>query len=190
MTPSKLFKLNLQYYKYFLLTCLLSLLVGFFVTTKYSIKITNKYEIMITEDINTKYLVDKIYTAKISKEYSKFIKNYIVSEFINSESGKNSDLDIDRQGEYSIIKTFNEGEQKKIEQFEDTLSNFLKKSETNINNEINSKFDIDLKANSKLFFKKHSSKKGNNPISIYFVSVIIGLILMNFVIILENPPKN
>ena len=88
MTPSKLFKLNLQYYKYFLLTCLLSLLIGFFVTTKYSIKITNKYEIMITEDINTKYLVDKIYTAKISKEYSKFIK-YIVSEFINSESGKN-----------------------------------------------------------------------------------------------------
>ena len=61
MTPSKLLKLNIKNYKYLILTIILSLGVGYFLSSHYSLKIINKYEVVIVEDINTKYIIDQIY---------------------------------------------------------------------------------------------------------------------------------
>ena len=89
MTPSKLLKLNIKYFKYFILTIILSSSVGFFLSQTYSLKIISKYEIVIVEDINTKFIIDKIFErsgkSQAQNDYSKYLKNYVVSEFINSE---------------------------------------------------------------------------------------------------------
>lgn len=194
MTPSKLLKLNIKYYKYFILTIILSLGIGFYLSLNYSLKIISKYEIVIIEDINTKYIIDKIFErsgkSQVQNDYSKYLKNYVVSEFINSELNQNAELNIDRTGNYSITKVYKDLENKKIEIFENNLNEFLKKSEKNINQEITNNFGANITANSKLFFKKHSNKKGSKPFTLYFVTIIVGIIIMNFIIILENPPKN
>ena len=38
-----------------------------------------------------------------------------------------------------------------------------------------------------ILYKKAS--KGSKPFTLYFVSIVIGIIILNFVIILDNPPK-
>lgn len=189
MTPSKLFKLNLKHYKLLLLTVILSLCLGLAITKNFSIKTINKYKIVIVEDMNTKYLIDKIYSRDNTNQYSKYLKNYIVSEFINSSSGKNSSMGIDREGSYSITREFDQLSENEIESFENSLTEFLKKSENYINNEIKKNFGTNIDVNSRLFFKRYSNKKGSEPFTIYFVTIIIGIILFNFIIILENPPK-
>lgn len=193
MTPSKLLKLNIKNYKYLILTIILSLGVGYFLSSHYSLKIINKYEVVIVEDINTKYIIDQIYRRSDASDsqnnYSKYLKNYIVSEFINSEFNQNAELLIDKKENYSIMKTFSNLQIKKIKSFEDNLNKFLKKSEIFINKEISNNFGKNITANSKLFFKKHSNKKGSKPSTIYFVTLIMGIVIMNFIIILDNPPR-
>ena len=75
MTPSKLFKLNLKHYKLLLLTVILSLCLGLVLTKNFSIKTINKYEIVIVEDMNTKYLIDSVVIIEGSnKKKDKYAK--------------------------------------------------------------------------------------------------------------------
>ena len=80
MTPSKLLKLNIKYYKYLIATLLFSIIAGLYLMQNYSVKINNTYEILIVEDINTKYLVDRVYEREgIDNKYYQFLnkKKYI-----------------------------------------------------------------------------------------------------------------
>tara|TARA_B100000989_G_C19410746_1_gene414245 strand:+ start:199 stop:804 length:606 start_codon:yes stop_codon:yes gene_type:complete len=201
MTPSKLFKLNLKHYKYFLLTILISLIVGFYLSQNFTKRQINTYKIIIVEDINTKFLIDQVYKREgenfQTEDYYKYLNNYVVSEFLSSKFSQNSDLEIERTGLYKVVKTFTNDRNKNVESFEENLNKFLAKIQIDINKEITGNFrnsfgkqPIDIKANSKLFFKKNSETKGSNPFALYFVTIIIGIIIMNFIIILENPPKN
>ena len=145
-------------------------MLGIFLSSHYSLKIINKYEVVIVEDINTKYIIDQIYrrsdASNSQNNYSKYLKNYIVSEFINSEFNKKAELLIDKKGDYSLMKTFSDLQEKKIKSFEDNLNKFLKKSEIFINKEITSSYDNfgkNITANSKLFLKNIVTKKEANP---------------------------
>ena len=200
MTPTKLFKLNLQNFRYHILTLIISIVLGFFLSLNYPQKITNNYKIIIAEDINTKYLIDRVYQRHAEQsnieQYYKYLTNYVVSEFIISEINEKAELDIDRKGNYSISRTFDLQEQNKILNFENNLRNFLIDSQNTINEEITSSYEMNfgetpggVKANSKVFFTKKSKQKGSKPFTLYFVSIVIGIIILNFVIILDNPPK-
>ena len=201
MTPSKLLKLNFKYYKYFVLTIVISLIIGFYLTQNFSKRQINTYKIIIVEDINTKFLIDQVYKREGEKynteDYYKYLNNYVVSEFLSSDFSQNADLEIERNGLYTIFKTFDKNKEKEIDKFEQNLNQFLANIQIDINNEITGNFKnsvgktpIDIKANSKLFFKKNSQTKGSEPFALFFVTIIIGIIIMNFIIILENPPKN
>lgn len=201
MTPSKLLKLNFKYYKYFVLTIVISLIIGFYLTQNFSKRQINTYKIIIVEDINTKFLIDQVYKREGEKynteDYYKYLNNYVVSEFLSSDFSQNADLEIERNGLYTIFKTFDKNKEKEIDKFEQNLNQFLANIQIDINNEITGNFKnsvgktpIDIKANSKLFFKKNSQTKGSEPFALFFVTIIIGIIIMNFIIILENPPKD
>lgn len=201
MTPSKLLKLNFKYYKYFVLTIIISLIIGFYLTQNFSKKQINSYKIIIVEDINTKFLIDQVYKRDGEKynteDYYKYLNNYVVSEFLSSDFSLNADLEIERNGLYTIFKTFDKKKEKEIDKFEQNLNQFLAKIQIDINKEITGNFKnsvgktpVDIKANSKLFFKKNSQTKGSEPFALFFVTIIIGIIIMNFIIILENPPKD
>ena len=201
MTPSKLLKLNFKYYKYFVLTIVISLIIGFYLTQNFSKRQINTYKIIIVEDINTKFLIDQVYKREGDKynteDYYKYLNNYVVSEFLSSDFSQNADLEIERNGLYTIFKTFDKNKEKEIDKFEQNLNQFLANIQIDINNEITGNFKnsvgktpIDIKANSKLFFKKNSQTKGSEPFALFFVTIIIGIIIMNFIIILENPPKD
>ena len=200
MTPSKLFRLNLQNFRYHILTLILSVAVGFVISLNYPQKTINNYRIIIAEDINTKYLIDRVYQRHDKQsnieQYYKYLTNYVVSEFIISEINKKAELDIDRKGDYSILRTFYLQEKNQILNFEDNLRKFLINAQNTINEEITSSYETNfgetpdgVKANSKLFFIKKSKNKGSKPFTLYFVSIVIGIIILNFVIILDNPPK-
>jgi hypothetical protein len=198
MTPSQLLKLNIKYYKYLIFTLLISTAIGLFISINYRVNINNKYEILIVEDINTKFLIDKVHEKQgyNSEEYYKYLKNYTVSKFINSTSNKKAELEINRKGDYSINVSFKAKELNKIEEFDTELSKFLLEIQKSINNQITKHFQfrvgksaVGIEANSKLFYKKESNKKGNNPLTIFFITIVMGVIIMNFIIILENPPK-
>jgi hypothetical protein len=198
MTPSKLLKLNIKYYRYLIATLSLSIIAGLYLMQNYSVKINNTYEILIVEDINTKYLVDRVYERKegLNNKYYQFLKNYTVSEFVNSTFNKGGNLEISAKGDYTISISFKIRDENKIDDFENNLSKFLKVIEKTINNQITKNFQfrigksaIDVEADSQLYFNKTSKQKGNNPITIFFVTIMIGIIIMNFIIILENPPK-
>tara|TARA_Y100000768_G_scaffold340501_1_gene284393 strand:- start:101 stop:706 length:606 start_codon:yes stop_codon:yes gene_type:complete len=200
MTPTKLFKLNLQNFRYHILTLIISIVLGFFLSLNYPQKTINNYKIIIAEDINTKYLIDRVYQRHDKQsnieQYYKYLTNYVVSEFIISEVNEKAELDIDRKGDYSILRTFNLQEQNQILNFENNLRNFLIDAQNTINGEITSSYEMNfgetpggVKANSKLFFTKKSKKKGSKPFTLYFVTILIGIIILNFVIILDNPPK-
>jgi len=201
MTPSKLLKLNFKYYKYFVLTIVISLIIGFYLTQNFSKRQINTYKIIIVEDINTKFLIDQVYKREGEKynteDYYKYLNNYVVSEFLSSDFSQNADLEIERNGLYTIFKTFDKNKEKEIDKFEQNLNQFLANIQIDIYNEITGNFKnsvgktpIDIKANSKLFFKKNSQTKGSEPFALFFVTIIIGIIIMNFIIILENPPKD
>ena len=201
MTPSKLLKLNFKYYKYFVLTIVISLIIGFYLTQNFSKRQINTYKIIIVEDINTKFLIDQVYKRDGEKynteDYYKYLNNYVVSEFLSSDFSQNADLEIERNGLYTIFKTFDKNKEKEIDKFEQNLNQFLANIQIDINNEITGNFKnsvgktpIDIKANSKLFFKKNSQTKGSEPFALFFVTIIIGIIIMNFIIILENPTKD
>ena len=115
MTPTKLFKLNLQNFRYHILTLIISIVLGFFLSLNYPQKTINNYKIIIAEDINTKYLIDRVYQRHDKQsnieQYYKYLTNYVVSEFIISEVNEKAELDIDRKGDYSILRTFNLQEQ-------------------------------------------------------------------------------
>ncbi len=200
MTPSKLFKLNIQNIKYHILTLIISGAIGFFLSLNYPVKIINNYKIIIAEDINTKYLIDRVYQRQDKQynieQYYKYLKNYVVSEFIISDQNDKAELEINRKGDYSISITFYQGGKSKIIDFESKLKQFLTNSQNIINNEIIKNYEMNfgetplgIKANSKLFFLKNSKKKGSNPFTLYFVTIVIGIIILNFIIILNNPPK-
>tara|TARA_B100001564_G_C20666023_1_gene683832 strand:+ start:2133 stop:2735 length:603 start_codon:yes stop_codon:yes gene_type:complete len=199
MTPSKLIKLNFQYFKYFILTILLSTALSFFISTNYTVKIINKYEIIVVEDLNTKYLIDKIYNRDNNAgeaEYYKYLKNYVTSEFLMNENDPNIELDISRTGNYSISKTFLNEDKESILSFEKKLKKHLKEKQITINKELSSNYEKNFGAlpngvqpYTKLFFNKESKKKGSKPFTIYFTTIIIGIIILNFIIILDNPPK-
>ena len=204
MTPSQLLKLNKHHYKLIIFLILVSLSMGVLISKFNGIKINNKYELLIVEDINTKFLIDKVYKREGTNndDYYKYLKNFTVSQFISSKFNKNGEiniggLDINSEGEYFIVASFNSSNLKTIEEFDKNLKIFLEEMQIRINNQITETFQyrigkssIGIKANSQLYFKKNSVKKGNDPSAIIFAAIIFGLIIANFIIILENPPKN
>ena len=123
-----------------------------------------------------------------NNKYYQFLKNYTVSEFVNSTFNKGGNLEISAKGDYTISISFKIRDENKIDDFENNLSKFLKVIEKTINNQITKNFQfrigksaIDVEADSQLYFNKTSKQKGNNPITIFFVTIMIGIIIMNFI---------
>ena len=198
MTPSQLFKLNLKHYKLVLFVILICLSLGAIFSNLYGFKINNKYELLIVEDINTKFLIDELYKREglNNDDYYKYLKNYSISKFINSKYNKYGAIDINKKGEYFIVASFGANNENEIDKFENNLTKFLNEIQIKINDQITQNFQfrigkssVGIKADSKIFYKKKSTKKGNDPFSIYLASLLFGIIISSFIIILENPPK-
>ena len=202
MTPSELFKKNLQHYKLVLVTVMIFLGIGYFVIKSFDLRTIAKYEIIIVNDLNTQLIIDKSYSeigGYNKQNYNKYLKNFITSKFINSENNKSGKLTIGPKKEYFITAVYLNSTSK-IE-FEKSLSNFLKEIEIEINSQITQNFNMNLigqgfnmnlyesgsKSNTQLYFNTNESSESNSPNLILFMSMVVGIIIANFILILEYP---
>jgi hypothetical protein len=203
MTPSELFKKNLQHYKLVLVTIMIFLGIGYFVIKSFDLRTIASYEIIVVNDLNTQLLIDQSYSeigGYNKQNYNKYLKNFITSRFINSENNKIGKLTISPKKEYFITAVYLNSTSK-IE-FEKGLLNFLRDIEVEINSQVtqnfnmyvNQSFNMDVyepgsksKSNTQLYFNANESSESNSPNLILFMSMVVGIIIANFILILEYP---
>ena len=202
MTPSQLLKINIKHYKFVIITMLLFFIISLYFTTSKNLKASSKYEVKINMNLETKLLIDQT-NSEIGTynpdNYIIFLRNYIIANFVNSNLNKNGELIFDHNKNYLIGLSYNNT--RELEKFENNLSIFLEETQEKLNEEIinnykkseygRNKFDEKKDAsNIQVFFTKDIiSKKQNNKILLYFLSLIMGIIISNFILILEYPVK-
>jgi len=194
MTPSELLKKNLEHYKMVLIIILIFLGIGYLVIKSFDLRTFAKYEIIIVNDLNTKLLIDRSYSeigSYNNDAYIKYLKNFITSKFINSNYNKIGKLTIDSKQNYFISAVYINS--KSIILFEEGLETFLRDMEIEINEQItesftrNKGFAAVVKTNTQLYFNTDKTSKTNSPNLILVISVLVGIIIANFILILEYP---
>ena len=196
MTPSELLKKNLEHYKMVLIIILIFLGIGYLVIKSFDLRTFAKYEIIIVNDLNTKLLIDQSYSeigTYNDESYTRYLKNFIISRFINSNYNKIGKLTIDNKQNYFISAVYSNS--KSIILFEEGLETFLRDMEIEINDQIiesftkKNGFNTTIKSNTELYFNTDKTSKTNSPNLILIISVLVGIIIANFILILEYPIK-